>query len=222
MFSNILNTHHAILVEGEPTLTLDVIKNQLVEEGLIIQNNPDLIFLSFTKFGIEESRMIIEMANGAPVQESKKRIIFVFNTITDQAQNALLKIMEDPSPQIGFVMVTHSANGMLPTLRSRIQIISAQNSEKAETESIEEFINMSIGERIQEIEKMVKDYKDTSDKQSIKNFLLSLHYFFENKLKRENDLKNVSILRVTSKALNYLEDKSSSVKILLESVAIVL
>jgi DNA polymerase III delta prime subunit len=220
MLKNILNQHHAILVEGNPLTTIDFIKNELTELGIVIANNPDIIFLSFEKFGIADSRLIIEMANGAPVGESKKRIIFGFNSITIEAQNALLKIFEDPSPQLGFIIVTYSANGMLPTFRSRIQIVGTQNLEKSETEGVEEFINMSIGEKVEEIEKMVKGYKETNDKQSIKNFLLSLHYVFENKLKNNNNPKNVSVLKATAKALDYLDDKSSSVKMLLESVAL--
>lgn len=222
MLNKILNSHHAILVEGDPLTVLDFVKEELGDMGIVPFNNPDVIFLSFEKFGIAESRTIIEMANGAPIQEDKKRIIFGFNTITGEAQNALLKIFEDPSPQLGFIMVTYSVNGLLPTLKSRLHVVPKKGEDSVDTKKAEEFINMSIGERMEEVERMVKDYKDNGDKRIIKDFILSIHYLFENKLKKDKSSKNSTVLKASSNALNYIDDKSSSVKILLESVVLAL
>lgn len=218
MFSKILNHHHAILVEGEPVEALVVIKSGLRDAGLNVDGNPDIFFLSYQKFGIEDARSVIEMSLGAPVRDEKKIIVFSFDSITNDAQNAFLKIFEDPSPQLKFVINTYSADGLLPTLRSRLSIYKSEK--KPEIVNVESFMKKSIGEKLKEIEKMVKDYKDGGNKQEIKQFLLGIHYALEQKAQKGNNSQNLAGLKATAKALDYLEDKSASVKILLESVVL--
>ncbi|MES2223467.1 MAG: hypothetical protein V4469_00880 [Patescibacteria group bacterium] len=220
MLSKILNSHHAILVEGEPIASLDLIKSGLTDVGLLVDGNPDIFFLAYQKFGIEDARNVIEMSLGAPVQNEKKIIVFSFDSITNDAQNAFLKIFEDPSPQLKFVLNTYTADGLLPTLRSRLSIY--KNKKEVEVVNVDGFMKMSVGEKLKEIEKMVKDYKDGGNKQTIKQFLLGIHYFLEEKVKKGEKGNNLVALKATAKALDYLEDKSSSVKILLESVVLAL
>lgn len=220
MFNKILSSHHAILVEGEPVSSLELIKSGLTDGGLLVDGNPDIFFLAYQKFGIGDARSVIEMSLGAPVQNDKKIIVFSFDSITNDAQNAFLKIFEDPSPQLKFVLNTYTADGLLPTLRSRLSIY--KNEKDVEVVNVEGFMKMSVGEKLKEIEKMVKDYKDEGNKQKIKQFLLGIHYFLEERIKKGEKGSNLTALKATAKALDYLEDKSSSVKILLESVVLAL
>lgn len=225
MFSKILNHHHAILVEGEPLASLDVIKGGLSEYGVETEGNPDILFLSYQKFGIDEARNVIEMSVGAPVRDQSKIIVFSFDSITNDAQNAFLKIFEDPSPSLKFIISTHSANGLLPTLKSRLSILRLGAELRridAEERGIDvgDFMKMSVGEKLKEVEKMVKEYKDGGSKQKIKKFLLGILYFLEEKIKKGEKGNELVALKATAKALDYLEDKSASVKILLESVVL--
>jgi len=228
MLSKILNHHHAILVEGEPLSTLEVIKSGLVELGLEVDGNPDIFFLAYQKFGIEDARSVIEMSLGAPVQNEKKIIVFSFDSITNDAQNAFLKIFEDPSPSLKFILSTYTANGLLPTLRSRLQVCGMDADKQRGTnadlcgKNAEDFMVKTAGEKMKEVEKMIKDYKDEGNKQKIKQFLLGIHYALEQKIQKGDKGNNLIVLKATSKALDYLEDKSSSVKILLESVVLAL
>ncbi|MDB5204114.1 MAG: polymerase subunit delta, polymerase subunit delta protein [Candidatus Taylorbacteria bacterium] len=220
MLKNILSTHHAILVEGEPEATLAIIKTGLTENGLLVDGNPDIFFLTYQKFGIEDARSVIEMSLGAPVQNEKKIIVFSFDSITNDAQNAFLKIFEDPSPSLKFVLNTYTAEGLLPTLRSRLSIY--KNEKELEVTNVDSFMKMPVGEKLKEVEKIVKDYKDGGNKQVIKQFLLGIHYFLEEKIRKSGKGNDLVALKATAKALDYLEDKSSSVKILLESVVLAL
>jgi DNA polymerase III delta prime subunit len=210
--------HHAILIEGNPSVFLDMIKNEFIESGVVLANNPDIIFLSFEKFGIGESRQIIDMSLGAPISSENKTIVFSFESITNDAQNALLKIFEDPSPSLKFIISTYTANGLLPTLRSRLAIY--KNEKETEIVNVDSFIKMSVGEKMKEVERMVKNYKDSGNKQEIKQFLTSIHYYLEEKIKKGEKGHNLSALNMTARALDYIDDKSASVKILLESVVL--
>lgn len=197
-----LPDHHAILIESD------------VEETLAsIQRSTDTIFLSFENLGIDEVRSIIETSLTAPINEEKKRIIISFESITREAQNALLKIFEDPSPQVKFLIATENAHALLPTLRSRLHIIQNDRIKNVENN----FLKLSITERIRRIEILVKNQKETGSKAEIRSFLLSLRY----ELTRTGEGSQTT-LKALHRAIEYLDDKGSSVKILLESVALAL
>ena len=220
MLSKILNTHHAILIEGNPSTFLELVKNELIESGVLLASNPDVIFLSFEKFGIGESRQIIDMANGAPVRENKKRIIFSFESITNEAQNALLKIFEDPSPHVEFIIGTYTSDGLLPTLRSRLQIVRSNSLVSDDFTEVDNFLEKSVTAKMETVEAMLKEYKDVGNKFKIKSFLLTLHSKLEAMVMEDNTIKNKNALQVVETALEYIDDKSASVKILLESVVL--
>lgn len=44
-----------------------------------------------------------------------------------QAQNAFLKLLEEPSPNTHFILLTHNASTFLPTIRSRAESIALRN-----------------------------------------------------------------------------------------------
>lgn len=222
MLSKILNTHHAVLLEGDPEETILKVRSFFDEMDISFEGNPDVLFLSYQKFGIEDGRHIIELAQGAPVRNDHKIIVFSFGSITGEAQNAFLKIFEDPSPRLKFVVLTHSANSLLPTLKSRLHIIASGKRDVFDPKITKKFFEGSIKERMDQVEAFVKEYKDSGSKENIKQFLLGVHGVLEEKISQKTSSGDVEALEVVDRALTYLEDKSSSVKILLESVAIAL
>jgi len=56
--------------------------------------------------------------------ESKKRLIVIdyAERMGVQAQNAFLKLLEEPGVNTHFILLTHNAPSLLPTIRSRVQI----------------------------------------------------------------------------------------------------
>jgi hypothetical protein len=58
-------------------------------------------------------------ANEAPY---KVYLLLEADGLTEQAQNALLKVLEEPPPQVIFVLTCTSAVQLLPTIRSRTQL----------------------------------------------------------------------------------------------------
>lgn len=215
MFSKILNTHHAILVEGGQAEALGLIKSSLAEVGLQVDGNPDIFFLSYEKFGIEDARSIIEVSFGAPLRDEKKIIIFSFDSITADAQNALLKIFEDPTPHLKFVLSTHTASGLLDTFRSRLIVCEGSRAEdNSYLEDASRFIAMSLGEKIKEGEKWQKLTKEGGGKSALRRFLLAVRQCLIEKKGKEG----LQTLQALDQSLLYLDDKSASVKMLLDNV----
>ena len=90
-------------------------------------NNPDIFTLSLTQkttaaksIGVDDIRDFVSEVYVKPYSSGKKiYIIDDAQTMTDQAQNALLKILEEPPEYIVFILLTTSAAACLPTVRSR-------------------------------------------------------------------------------------------------------
>ena len=72
--------------------------------------------------GIDEIRELRERTNYAPSQARYKvYIIDEVHMLTKEAANALLKTLEEPPPQVIFILATTEAHKVLPTILSRCQ-----------------------------------------------------------------------------------------------------
>lgn len=69
---------------------------------------------------IKDAREIIRQAH--LTSESKKTIIIAAQAFGEDAQSALLKVLEEPPNNIEFVIITKNKNALLPTIRSRMMI----------------------------------------------------------------------------------------------------
>lgn len=86
--------------------------------------SPDVVTVTAQKdrktIGIEAVRSLREMAYISPNDlEVKIYIIIDADTMTEQAQNALLKLFEEPPKNVYFFLLCTSASGLLTTVRSR-------------------------------------------------------------------------------------------------------
>ena len=77
----------------------------VAESGSIDESRQIKNFLSLTAFGGERKIVIINNAH----------------EMTDEAQNALLKILEEPSPTSMLILVSHAPSRLHDTIRSRVQ-----------------------------------------------------------------------------------------------------
>lgn len=89
--------------------------------------HPDLRILEpegATSLGVEQAREVVSRASMAPVESS--RTVFLFpdaGAMTDQASNALLKTLEEPSASVVFLLVAESEDDFPPTVASRCRSI---------------------------------------------------------------------------------------------------
>ena len=73
-------------------------------------------------FLIDDAR---ESIREAYIAEAKvKTIILAGKTFNEASQNALLKVLEEPPRNIVFVIIAESKSSLLPTVRSRLPLIS--------------------------------------------------------------------------------------------------
>jgi len=83
--------------------------------------NPDFKFIGGDgAVSVDEVRSIIGDARVKPLYSARKAyVIMGAERMTVQAQNALLKSLEDPPPDVAFILVTESWFSLLETVRSR-------------------------------------------------------------------------------------------------------
>ena len=86
-------------------------------------------------FAVDSIRKIRDDAFILP-NESDKKIYILKNgsNMNEQAQNAFLKILEEPPSYVYFIIVVESKSTMLETILSRVQIYSLLGDESAATE----------------------------------------------------------------------------------------
>ena len=75
-------------------------------------------------FHVEEIRQIRESASVMPNEaQIKVYLLADAENMTEQAQNALLKILEEPPAHVMFILTCTATSSLLPTIRSRVQLL---------------------------------------------------------------------------------------------------
>jgi len=214
-------THHAYFIKSFKDSFLHL-KDALKKKFSISHSeNPDFFYQKFEVFSIDDSRKLKEMHSSRSFKEGDKRIFVIeASAMTHEAQNSLLKIFEEPNEDNHSFLIMPSVELLLPTLRSRLQVIETVVDEKEEKENhleILKFIKLSKKEKIDFVDKIAKDISDEKiGKSDAQKFLQNLEVY----LRDDGIEKNKTALKALVKASGYMNDKSSSIKQLLEYVAL--
>lgn len=92
------------------------------------RNQPDVIYLTHEKvsIGVDDIRDQINHSMGIKPYISKYKIYIIddANKMTEQAQNALLKTIEEPPSYGIIILLTENADKLLPTILSRCVILN--------------------------------------------------------------------------------------------------
>lgn len=117
--------------------------------------------LEFEKaLGIEDVRNIQKTIFLKPFKGEKKALIVkLFAGATIEAQNSMLKLLEEPPMNSLIFLVTDNAKIFLPTILSRVKLIELINGEFQTNESgLEEILNLNgVGDRLYLAQVVAKD-----------------------------------------------------------------
>lgn len=99
-------------------------------------NHPDHIELTpmgKKSIGVEDIRALRENLDRVSWEGGAKTVIFFpAETMTPQAQNALLKTLEEPKGHVVFFLIAGSQSALLPTILSRVQLLPLTFGEEAQ------------------------------------------------------------------------------------------
>ena len=108
---------------------LDTLIDMLTREKVIERGNPDLFEKSYRSFGVEEAADVRTRARTKPLMGNQRVFALFIPSMTAEAQNSLLKLLEEPAPHTVFFLVVPSPHMLLPTIRSRVQFLKLAHTE---------------------------------------------------------------------------------------------
>jgi len=224
------NLHHAYLIEGVEEEILPEIFEFLKDLDVKTSANPDFYHIKTDSFKIEDARDLKSKNYEKSFSNGKKIFIISANNLLLEAQNALLKIFEEPIENTHFFVIIPSVDSLLKTLISRFYFISArQDLASEEQKKAEKFLKMNLKDRIDFIKELLAEEeseegedkleKITSSRSKAVVFLNTLETVLHKDLLSKKHFDNS--FNHIFKVREFLNQPGSSVKSLMESVALV-
>lgn len=210
--------HHAYLrtgdIEAGITAALSFGEREL---SLTPTGNPDVVVYRYSHFPVEDARRIVGAASKAPLGEHRL-IIIACERLFHEAQNALLKVFEEPSPGTTLVLVVPAEGQILPTLRSRLISLPGEK----EALELHPFITATEEERKKLVTKLLDRAK--SDKDEEKQAARAEAIRIVEDLMRVVHTKgsDIPLLTELDRFLPILHERSAPLKLIFEHLLIVL
>ena len=172
---------------------------------------------TYERFGIDEARELIALAS---LKNFAEATFFAgASSITGEAQQALLKLLEEPQEGTTFIfLVPHGA--LIATLKSRMLLYPEVIAKFSRSDLLAgEFLKMGGKERSEFITKLLKDEEGV--KERVRDFVnaLEAQCVAQKALQKPEGrqaLEDIAMVR------GYLADRSPSLKMLLEHLALAL
>ena len=200
-----------IIVGGTPEQQLETTL-ELVQQAWgkpVPAIHPDLLYPQIdNSIGIGQVRQLEKYLSRKPYQEKAKVVIIrQAEKLTLAAQNALLKVLEEPPDHSLIFLLLPQADLLLDTVLSRGQVIKLGLVEKKPTDSslpttnnlIKEISKARVGERIKIASQQGRD-RDLSLR-LVEEFIL----IYEQELRKKADLKTAQSLKLLQKTLTRIK-----------------
>lgn len=193
--------HHATITQASK----EEILARLGKGGITVVQNPDVLVMTFTELSVDDARAISTYAFLKSLTNGKYFVI-TFDRAGTEAQNALLKVVEEAPGDSHFFFCTQNLGAIIPTLRSRCVVEAAEVGQT--TDEAKEFLALSYADRLAKVEKMVTAAQRSQDRTVLREFARALVVAHP--------------ARATLEALRYLEQQGSSPKLVLSHLAVTL
>ncbi len=203
-----MSNHHALLYfsTNDTALQLLLVTRRLESEVTVYKMDV---------LSISEVRQLITTAYLKPQSQPTRTIVIVTGNITVEAQQALLKILEEPPLTTKFILWLRSGTLLLPTLRSRLDVQIAPGEQVMATPSaiFANFKQSTYATRIEQIATLTKN-KDVAVLAEMSEALGQWLVSFKS--------SDVTSSTHISWCLSQLELRGASKKMLWEEIALLL
>lgn len=230
--------HHAFVIEAEAEEGIVIAQGWVEKElGMKVQGNPDVVVMKYGLLSVDDARRVTELAAGKAFAGNTKVVIIAATRAYHEAQNALLKVFEEPPAGAYLFLILPSLGSLLPTLRSRVQEISLSLTDRSNiriSEIAEEFMKANREKRSAMINRLTSG-KDEEERRELReetiqivNGIEAIAYQHQGNTLRSAQqgdtlrqgvtlvLKDIAILR------GHLYDRSAPVKMILEHLSLVI
>lgn len=151
--------HHAYGAEGTRSVASEIRDwiARMIPSGSVT-------LLPFQTFGIDDAHQLASVTKYRTGSEPQF-VVVTASSITREAQNALLKLFEEPVAGVHFFLIVPSFDILLPTLLSRLFRIAVA-SEIATVFDAGKFLQATPTDRMAIVEKLLKNSDDAEESKS--------------------------------------------------------
>lgn len=130
--------------------------------NLELRQNPNFFSYSFDKFQIDASRDIKELAFKKSFGGGSKIFQLIIKQAGREAENATLKLLEEPPPNTYFLIYTPFLDNVLETIKSRMVLIWSGPPKLEIKEDAKNLIQMSFNDKLDSFSR-IKDRDKAKD-----------------------------------------------------------
>lgn len=144
-----------ILISTSVQIRRDSI-SEFLKQFKVKKEHPDVLYIADgEKLGVEQAKKIRDFLSTKPYQAEGKVVVLEDGSVlTHEAQNSLLKTLEELPERTLFILGAKSESNFLPTVLSRCEIVMLEGAAGAQNEVVEKLINSTLEERFAYIEKL--------------------------------------------------------------------
>jgi DNA polymerase III delta prime subunit len=209
-----LPKHHALLLTS---VDRTAYADELWKEISVL--SPAHTYFNQTVLDIDTSRAIIHWAQ-TPYNDERIALVS-FHTAGLPAQNAMLKILEEPRTGTRFILITTNKEHLIETVLSRVRHIHVEGESDDRMKKIaEEFLatSSSFRMRLSHVVDILAalDEEGRKDREAVKGFILSLVPVLQAKKVESRYITE------TLEIASYASDPSASGKALIEYLSLLL
>lgn len=210
--------HHAYLVEGDIHLSYKKLAEALQVLGYLESGAADIHEKEYESILIDHVREIKDLeSESLSIGAKKKFIILKTLTFSYPAQNALLKVFEEPRPGVVFFLLMPDSSKLFPTLRSRLL---ASVGEYAADDELKKFAKQFLLDPAKKRLDFIKKFTDMESKTVLRDTTMRFLSELEAEIGKSIGLTEKKKLEDIYLAKKYIGDQGSSPKILLEHLAV--
>jgi hypothetical protein len=196
-----MENHHAFLLFA-PSLEEASLPQYCMNQSVDVQH------LVRDRFSIDDARELSLQAQQTPIASPYRTFVISAGEIAVEAQNALLKLFEEPPRHARFYVVIPQTAHLLPTLQSRLMVKEGVQNAK-ESELFIAFLHMGLSERLELLALKTK----AKDAAWVEAIVQGCEKF---SLERKDEALMGTVLFVR----RYLKTRGASAKMLLEELSL--
>ncbi len=195
---------HAYLFSGpsnqdiinEPNMLIELLINESPFESVqrTLNTYSDISILDGSEGLIKKDAVIkaSEKLQEKALDELGVKILFIKNIENTNLQsiNSLLKFIEEPTENTFIIMTTNNISNVLPTIRSRSQVINIKKTNKSEitTRLINEGVDENIAGLLTQISDSFEEAKNLSENEVFKTGFAKLIEILKQSIKNKSDI----------------------------------
>ncbi len=214
-----LPLHHAYVVVGDRAQALKSVEVALKERS----TGEESVF-TYETFQKEDALVLRERALLRSHQGIPRYFIVAALAWTREAQNALLKVLEEPVSDTHFFLIGPSEHEFLPTIRSRVQVVHIEQALRESAlplVSAKKFLTSTRGERLAYIAQFLKEFEESETSGPRRKAAVDFLSALEVLVREQGIQKNTHALVALLTAKSHLQNQGALVKMVLEHIALI-